>query len=72
MSIPKQIETLLDTYEAGGLPPDEIVIMAQWLIDTGLNEELTQRIYKNSYFPNLQKYPKARVLFKQYKKIFPI
>ncbi len=42
MSIPKQIEILLDTYEAGGLPPDEIVIMAQWLIDTGLNEELTQ------------------------------
>ena len=29
-------------------------------------------IYKNAYFPNLQKYPKASDLFYRYEKIFPI
>ena len=33
---------------------------------------LTDPDIKNAYFPNLQKYPKARVLFYPYIKKFPI
>lgn len=42
MSIPVKYENLLDLYDAGSLPPDEQVELAQFLIDTGLNEQLTQ------------------------------
>ena len=42
MSIPTKYELLLDLYDNGSLPPDEQVELAQFLIDTGLNEQLTQ------------------------------
>ncbi len=42
MSIPTKLETLLDLYDEGNLPPDEIGDMCQFLIDLGLNETLTQ------------------------------
>ncbi len=40
--IPSKYETLLDLYDSGSLPPDEQIDLAQFLIDTGLNEQLTQ------------------------------
>lgn len=42
MSIPAKYESLLDLYDAGSLPPDEQVELAQFLIDTGLSEQLSQ------------------------------
>ncbi len=42
MKLPKRLEVLLDLYESGGLPSDELTEMCQYLLDTGLNEELTQ------------------------------
>jgi hypothetical protein len=42
MSIPAKYEALLDLYDAGSLPPDEQIELAQFLIDTGLNEQLSQ------------------------------
>ena len=39
--IPSKYETLLDLYDSGSLPPDEQIDLAQLLIDTGLNEQLT-------------------------------
>ena len=42
MSIPAKYELLLDLYDNGSLPPDEQIELAQFLIDTGLNEQLSQ------------------------------
>lgn len=42
MNIPSKYEVLLDLYDNGSLPPDEQIELAQFLIDTGLNEQLTQ------------------------------
>ena len=42
MTIPHKLTVLLDLYESGGLPPDELIDMCQQLIDYGLNESLTQ------------------------------
>ena len=42
MNIPTKYEVLLDLYDSGSLPPDEQIELAQFLIDTGLNEQLTQ------------------------------
>lgn len=41
-SIPQQLETLLDLYDEGNLPPDDIIQMAQYLIDLDLDDQLTQ------------------------------
>lgn len=41
-SIPTRIEVLLDLYDEGHLPPDEQVELAQALIDTDLDDYLTQ------------------------------
>ena len=41
-SIPQQLETLLDLYDEGQLPPDEQVKLAQSLIDLDLDDYLTQ------------------------------
>ena len=42
MTLPSKYESLLDLYEASSLPPDEHIEWAQFLLDTGLNEQLTQ------------------------------
>ena len=42
MTLPSKYESLLDLYDAGSFPPDEQIELAQFLIDTGLNEQLTQ------------------------------
>jgi hypothetical protein len=42
MTLPSKYEILLDLYDAGSLPPEEQIELAQFLIDTGLNEQLTQ------------------------------
>ena len=42
MTLPSKYESLLDLYDAGSLPPDEQIELAQFLIDTGLNEQLSQ------------------------------
>ena len=41
-SIPNRLETLLDLYDEGQLPPDEQVKLAQSLIDLDLDDYLTQ------------------------------
>ena len=41
-SIPDSLERLLDLYDAGQLPPDDIIEMAQQLIDMDLDDYLTQ------------------------------
>jgi len=42
MNIPTKYEVLLDLYDSGSLPPDEQIELAQFLIDTGLSEQLSQ------------------------------
>lgn len=42
MTLPEKYETLLDLYDSGSLPPEEQIELAQFLLDTGLNETLTQ------------------------------
>jgi len=42
MTLPSKYELLLDLYDAGSLPPEEQIELAQFLIDTGLNEQFTQ------------------------------
>ena len=41
-SIPDRLEMLLDLYDEGQLPPDEIIEMVQWMIDIDLDDYLTQ------------------------------
>ncbi len=41
-SIPNRLETLLDLYDEGHLPPDEQIKLAQELIDLDLDDYLTQ------------------------------
>jgi len=41
-SIPNRLEMLLDLYDEGQLPPDEIIEMVQWMIDLDLDDYLTQ------------------------------
>ena len=41
-SIPDSLEHLLDLYDAGTLPPDMQIEMAQQLIDLDLDDYLTQ------------------------------
>ena len=41
-SIPDSLETFLDLYDEGQLPPDEQVKLAQSLIDLDLDDYLTQ------------------------------
>ena len=38
MTLPNKYESLLDLYDSGSLPPDEQIELAQFLIDTGLNQ----------------------------------
>lgn len=40
--LPDKISRLLDLYDEGQLPPDEQVELAQMLIDTDLDDCLTQ------------------------------
>ena len=40
-SIPDSLERLLDLYDEGQLPPDDIIEMAQQLIDMDLDDYLT-------------------------------
>lgn len=41
-TLSKQLETLLDLYDEGQLPPDEQIKLAQELIDLDLDDSLTQ------------------------------
>ena len=41
-SIPNRLETLLDLYDEGQLPPDEQIKLAQEMIDLDLDDYLTQ------------------------------
>lgn len=50
MSLPKRLEFLLDLYDEGSLPAEEQIELAQTLIDTGLNETLTQYQQLCDYF----------------------
>jgi hypothetical protein len=50
MSLTQRLEFLLDLYDAGSLPADEQIELAQTLIDTGLNETLTQYQRLCDYF----------------------
>ena len=50
MSFSKRLHFLLDLYDDGSLPPDEQIELAQTLIDTGLNEDLTQYQRLCDYF----------------------
>ncbi len=42
MTIPTKLAAILDTYDEGLLDPDDTIEMAQFLIDTGLNNTLLQ------------------------------
>lgn len=42
MTLPSKYEALLDLYDAGSLPPDEQIELAQFLIDTDLYLQLHQ------------------------------
>ena len=48
--IPAKYELLLDLYDSGSLPPEEQLELVQFLIDTGLNETLTQYTPLCDYF----------------------
>ena len=41
-SIPNSLERLLDLYDEGQLPPDDIIKMCQQMIDMDLDDYLTQ------------------------------
>ena len=45
-SIPDSLEALLDLYDEGQLPPDDIIEMAQQLIDIDLDDYLTLTQYQ--------------------------
>ena len=49
-SIPDSLERLLDLYDEGQLPPDDIIEMAQQLIDMDLDDYLTQYQQLCDYF----------------------
>ena len=46
----QQLQQLLDDYDNGILPPNQQIEMAQFLIDTGLNETLLQYQRLCDYF----------------------
>ena len=46
----KQLQRFLDDYDNGILSPDQQIEMAQFLIDTGLNEDLLQYQRLCDYF----------------------
>tara|TARA_B100000287_G_scaffold370722_1_gene368327 strand:- start:1674 stop:1889 length:216 start_codon:yes stop_codon:yes gene_type:complete len=48
--LPKKLALLLDAYDAGQLPEDLQVEMAQFLIDCDLHNELTQYQQLCDYF----------------------
>ena len=48
--MPTKYKLLLDLYDSGGLPPDEQIELVQFLIDTGLNEQLHQYTRLCDYF----------------------
>lgn len=50
MSFSERLQFLLDLYDEGSLPADEQIELAQTLIDTGLNEQLTQYQRLCDYF----------------------
>ena len=49
-TIPHKLQLLLDNYDAGLLPPDLQIEMAQFLIDCDLHNELTQYQQLCDYF----------------------
>jgi len=48
--MPQRLQLLLDLYDQQTLPPDQQIEMAQFLIDTGLNETLLQYQQLCDYF----------------------
>ena len=46
----QQLQQFLDDYDNGILPPNQQIEMAQFLIDTGLNETLLQYQQLCDYF----------------------
>ena len=48
--IPSKIAVWLELLDEGNLPPDEQIELAQFLIDTGLNEQLLQYQQLCDYF----------------------
>ncbi|UNH61118.1 hypothetical protein SSZBM1_1 [Synechococcus phage S-SZBM1] len=50
MSYSQRLQFLLDLYDEGSLPAEEQIELAQTLIDTGLNEQLTQYQRLCDYF----------------------
>lgn len=49
-TIPNTLRVLLDLYDEGNLPPEEQVNLAQYLIDTDLDDELLQYQQLCDYF----------------------
>ena len=50
MNLPQQYAQLMNAYDERILPPDSQIEMAQFLIDTGLNEDLRQYQQLCDYF----------------------
>lgn len=48
--MPKKYQLFLDLYDEGSLPPNDQIDLAQFLIDTGLNETLLQYQQLCDYF----------------------
>ena len=49
-TIPNTLRVLLDLYDEGNLPPEEQVNLAQYLIDTDLDDDLLQYQQLCDYF----------------------
>lgn len=49
-TIPNTLRVLLDLYDEGNLPPEEQVNLAQFLIDTDLDDDLLQYQQLCDYF----------------------
>ena len=49
-TIPNTLRALLDLYDEGNLPPEEQVNLAQYLIDTDLDDDLLQYQQLCDYF----------------------
>jgi len=49
-TIPNTLRVLLDLYDEGNLPPEEQINLAQYLIDTDLDDDLLQYQQLCDYF----------------------
>ena len=52
-SIPNSLERLLDLYDEGQLPPDDIIEMCQQMIDMDLDDYLTPVSYTHLTLPTI-------------------